>query len=95
MQPREFIRIGERRQPGLGKGLGDIGKDRRRFGEHALVRHQRRHPALRIDRKELGTALLAIRKIHAHEIVIGPRILERDAGGERAGALSMEKFQHG
>ena len=47
-------RARRRREAGLGKDVGEIGADRRRFGDDRLAVSQRRHLAHRVDRQILG-----------------------------------------
>src|SRR6185369_5903194 len=76
------------------KGLRNERKDRRRFGQGATVRHQRRHPPFRIDRKILRGGLLAVLEVETLCRVGGAGLFQGDVGSQRAGAGGGIELEH-
>ena len=91
---RERKGIVERRQLRLWEGLRDVGEDRRRLGQDALVGHQRRHAAFRIDLEIVRALLLVGLEVEPHGAVVGAGFLQRDVRGERAGAGGVIELVH-
>ena len=82
-------------EPGPRKGLRHIRQQCGRFGQRALGRDQRGHPPLGVDGQVLWRALLACRKVHAHQLVRGSGLFQGDAHGQRTGARGVVQREHG
>ena len=63
-----------------------IGEHRRRLGQDAVIGHQRRHAALRIDLEIFRAALLVALEVEPLGGVVGAGLFQGDMRGERAGA---------
>jgi hypothetical protein len=87
-------RIVERRQFGGRKALRDIRKQRRRFGEDAVIGDQRGHARLRVDRKIFRLALVATLEAQPHGFKFGAGVDQRDMRGERAGMRRIKQLEH-
>ncbi len=93
LHARKAVGVG-RGQPGLRDGLRHVGQQGGRFGQRALWRGQRGHPPLGVDGQVLWRALLACRKVHAHQLVRGSGLFQGDAHGQRTGARGVVQREH-
>ena len=81
-------------QLGLRKALRNVDENRRRFGQGATVRHQCRHPPLRIDRKILRGCLLAVLEIEALRRIGSAGLFQSDMRSQRTGAGGVIELEH-